>query len=35
METSEDALQFREAKILGGEKGAGGGVMGGLGELMA
>ena len=34
METSEDALEFGEARILGGNKGARVGVMRGLGGLM-
>ena len=36
METfSEDAFEFREDRIEGSDKGAGLGVMGGLGDLMA
>ena len=29
---SDDAYEFREARIVDGDKGAGGGVIGGLGE---
>ena len=35
METfSEDVFEFREARLIGGDKGAGVGVIDGLGDLM-